>query len=346
MAKKKSEDAAATATATLDFRQQLRSSIIQKYGAGIAREMSEIKAEKKLILPVSPAVDRAINGGIPEGSWVILSGPEKMGKTTLALQIAANAQKPENGSKTVYYLDVEGRFKDMNLSTVAAFNPDMCEHIRSQTGKILTAEDYLSIAIDIIKGHPGCILIIDSASALCAAKEMTEDLKAQARNDGPKLLATFCRQMGNVVPINNVTVIIIQHLIANTSGYGPAKMEDGGNKIKYQVDVKLRGKGAEKWMLNTDTQIGQLAHWDVIVSALGPPGAKIQSYVRYGYGIDDVMELIEAATDFGIINKGGSWYSFEMGDEEIKAQGMEKMCTLLREDKDKYDFVYNQVKAI
>jgi len=344
MAKKKSEDTEVSIVS--NFREQLRAGIIKKYGEGIAREMTEIKEEKKIIIPVSPAVDRAINGGIPEGSWVILSGPEKMGKTTLALQIAANAQKKENGGKTVYYLDVEGRFKDMNLDTVSSFRSDMCEHIRSQTGKILTAEDYLSIAIDIIKGHPGCVLIIDSASALCAAKEMTEDLKAQARNDGPKLLATFCRQMGNVVPINNVTVIIIQHLIANTSGYGPTKMEDGGNKIKYQVDVKLRGKGAEKWMLNTDTQIGQLANWDVIVSALGPPGGKVQSYVRYGYGIDETMELIEIASDFGIINKAGAWYSFEMNGEEIKAQGMEKMCILLRENKDKYDFIYNQVRAI
>lgn len=342
MAKKKVE----TVSTASNFREQLRANIIKKYGEGIAREMTELKDETKIIIPVSPSLDRVLSGGIPEGSWVILSGPEKMGKTTLALQIAANAQKEENGSKTVYYLDVEGRFKNMNLTTVKDFQPDMCEHIRSQFGKILSAEEYLEIAMEIIKSHPGCILIIDSASALCAAKESTGEITATARNDGPKLLATFCRQMGNVVPINNVTVIMIQHLIANTSGYGPTKMEDGGNKIKYQVDVKLRGKGAEKWLDTDKNQIGQLATWDVICSALGPPGGKVQNYVRYGYGIDETMELIELATDFGIINKAGAWYSFDFNGEEVKTQGMESMHVLLKTNPEKYQFVYEQVKAI
>lgn len=340
MAKKKAE----SVSVQPDIREQLRASIIKKYGEGIAREMTELKDESKIIIPVSPTMDRALHGGIPEGSWVILSGPEKMGKTTLALQIAANAQQPEYGGKTVYYLDVEGRFKDMNLNTVASFQSDKCEHIRSQFGKILSAEDYLNIAMDIIKGHPGCILVIDSASALCAAKEMTGELTAQARNDGPKLLATFCRQMGNVVPINNVTVIMIQHLIANTSGYGPTKMEDGGNKIKYQVDVKLRGKGAEKWLDTENNQIGQLANWDVVCSALGPPGAKVQNYVRYGYGIDNIMETIELASDFGIINKAGAWYSFDYNEEEVKVQGMEKMHKLFTEEPEKFKFIAEQVK--
>lgn len=340
MAKKKTEEKEPT-----NFREQLRASIIKKYGDGTSKEMTELSNEEKVIIPVSPAMDRALNGGIPEGSWVILSGPEKVGKTTLALQIAANAQKL---GKIVYFLDIEGRFKKMNINTVASFQPDMCEHIRSQYGKILSAEEYLEIGMEIAKTHPGCVLIIDSASALCASKELTGEITANTRNDGPKLLASFCRQMANVVPINNITMIIIQHMIANTSGmgHGPTKMEDGGNKIKYQVDVKLRAKYSEKWNDNENNQIGQLAHWDVVCSALGPPGAKVQNYIRYNYGIDDIMELIQLATDFGVINKAGAWYSFSFNDEEKKAQGMEKMHQLLFENPELFEFIKKEVNSI
>lgn len=344
MAKKKeSESDVATLS---EFREKLRKDINKKYGDGISREATDLIHEKTRIIPISPAVDRALNGGVPEGSWVIFSGPEKIGKTTLALQLAANAQKPENGGKTVYYLDIEGRFKTMNLTTVAGFKPEMCEHIRSVEGKIINAEEYLTMAMDIIKGHPGCVLIIDSASQLCSSKELVSDITASARADGPKLLSSFTKQMGNVVPIQKTIVIVIQHLIANTSGYGPAKWEDGGNKIKYQVDVKLRAKGMEKWMDGETNQIGQIVKWDVVCSALGKPGGIIESYVRYGYGVDETTELVKLAADFGVIDKAGAWYSFTKDEEEHKAQGLEKMCNLLRERKDLWDYINEQVRAV
>ena len=346
--KKKTDEEENGGVTTVDYRQRLRDSISEKFKADLMKEASFLKDDKRIVIPISPAVDRGIHGGIPEGSWVILSGPPKMGKTTLALQLAANAQKPEYGNKTVYYLDVEGRLKEMNLESIRTLEMGNMEYIRSTQEKLLTAEEYLTIAMDIIKGHPGCVLIIDSASQLCAAKELMGDITAQARNDGPKLLATFTRQMCNVVPIQKTIVVIIQHMIADTSGTmgGPKTIEDGGNKIKYQVDVKLRGKSFEKWVDTESNQIGQIAHWDVVCSALGQPGAKIDNYIRFGYGVDEVVELVNLAAEFGIIEKKGAWYSFEKDGEEIKAQGLEKLCTLLRENPDKCEFVKTQLAAV
>lgn len=331
---------------SVDYREQIRKSIISKYGENISKEASILNNEKKIIIPLSPALDRGLNGGVPEGSWCIFSGPPKMGKTTLALQLAANAQKEEYGNKTIYYIDVEGRFKKMNLSTVNTLNQDKFELIRSEKGKILSAEDFLTIAMDIIKGHPECVVIVDSTSALCAAKELGEDIKSSGRNEGPKLLAAFCRQMANVVPVNNTIVILIQHLIANTSGYGPTMMEDGGNKVKYQVDVKLRGKGAEKWLNTNDEQIGQIAKWDITTSALGAPSSTVESYIRYGYGIDDIMEIIQLSTDFGVINKAGAWYSFDYNGEEVKAQGIEKLHAKLLENKELLSYINSKVSVL
>ena len=152
--------------------------------------------------------------------------------------------------------------------------------------------------------------------------------------------------MASVVPVQDVTLIIIQHLIANTSGYGSPYYEDGGNKIQYQADVKLRCTNFQKWNLSQAddaTRVGQVVNWQVITSALGGPGAKIQSYIRYGYGIDDVKEYVGLGLDMGIINKAGAWYSFTHDGNEYKVQGEEKLRNMLVENKDALEFLKKEI---
>ena len=253
--------------------------IRKKYG-DIVFSTDAIKEKKRNIIPLGPNLDLALGGGLLEGTWNIFSGPPKAGKTTLALQAAVNAQQLYN--KHVYYSAVEGRFKEFNLHTVKGLNPDLFTVFQSDEGTILTAEKFLDLNRDVIKTHPGSIIIIDSASALCSEKEMTDDITGMTRNIGPKLLASFCRQMGGIVPVQNVTVIIIQHLIANTSGYGSPYVEDGGQKIKYQGDTKIRCKtqNPRQWQDDDGNIIGQTCDWEVVFSALGPPGQKTASCRR------------------------------------------------------------------
>lgn len=317
----------------------------KEIGKGIFGDATSILDRNEKIIPVSPAIDAKI-GGIPDGTWNIFSGPEKSGKSTTALQIAANAQELYN--KPVAYIDVEGRLAKKNLTGVHNLNldPKRFRLVQSTPTHILTAEDNLNICMDLLKGIDELVLIIDSASALCAASESEGGITAQARNNGPKLLASFCRQMGNVVPVRRSTVIIIQHLIANTSGYGSPFMEDGGNKIKYQVDTKLRCKGFSKWLDSDEVQIGQMVKWEVVCCAMGPPGAKIESYLRYGHGLDDTKEVMEMAIDFGLVKKAGSWYSIQHNEEEIKVQGTEKLYSAFKENKELYNSVYETVKQM
>lgn len=316
--------------------------LASQYGDGVVIDADFILQHQKSIVSVSPASDIAI-GGIPEGSWVTLSGAPKCGKTTLALQIAANAQQKYD--KFLYYLDVEGRFKEMNISGVHGLNKDKIRIIHSIKGKILSAEDFLNAGMYVIRNHPGSILIVDSSSALCAEKEMSEAITSQSRNSGPKLLASFCRQMGNVVPVQDTIVIIIQHLIANTSGYGAGYIEDGGQKIKYQSDIKLRCKGVERWVVK-DEQVGQIVTWEVVHSALGAPGKKIENYIRYGYGIDKEMEIINIACDVGLITKGGAWYTCEWMEQPQKFQGAENLRQFLSENPQHYHKLYDSIRIM
>lgn len=303
--------------------------------------------KKRTIIPASPKLDIALSGGIPTGCWGLLSGVSKFGKSTLALTICAKAQKPEYGSRKCYYFDVECRLEKKNLLGIPGLEltPDKFEVITSTKGNILTAEKVLTIAENLLKNEERIIVIIDSSSSLCTAKEYDGDMSATGRNEGPKLLAQFTRKLSNIVPVQDSLVIIIQHLIANTSGYGSPYLEDGGSKIVYQSDFKLRGVSFKKWEQGEGNQIGQVNNYHVLFSALGQPGAKVESYLRYGQGIDDIMELIELACDVGIINASGAWFELVYLDEPVKLQGQQKVWDFLKANPDKLAKLKSEVDA-
>ncbi len=288
----------------------------------------------KQVISVSPAMDLGLGGGIPEGSWVGLSGPPKCGKTTISLHMAAKAQREEFGSRPTFLFDVEHRIKDLHLKGIKGLklakdgnDASGLRVMRSQRGQIISAEEFLTAATNIIKNTPGAVIVIDSTSALCSAKELTSDISGQTRSLGPRILASFCRQMGPVVSVNNCIVISIQHLIANTSGFGASQYEDSGRKVQYQGDVKLRCKSSQAWK-DAEVQIGQKTEWTVSWSALGPPGATVTSWLRYGTGIDETTELIDLCLDIGLISQAGAWYNFdylqELAEIDIKIREEDK----------------------
>lgn len=293
----------------------------KKYG-DIFSYASDIIDNEKQIISVSPQLDIGLSGGIPEGSWVIISGAPKIGKSTLALTICAEAQKT---GKTCYYIDAEGRSQKKILTGIKGLNPNKLVVLKSQQGNIKSAEEWLSLAEELIKSEPDIVVVIDSASAMCSSSELdAEEITAAMRNNGPKLLASFTRKLANVVPVQNTIIIIIQHLIANTSGYGKKYFEDGGNKIQYQADVKIRGRSQQKWE-EKGKQIGQKVQWDIDVSALGAPGQTVEGYIRYGLGVDKEWEIIDLAASLGLIDKSGAWFELAFLDEPIKLQGQQKV---------------------
>ena len=325
--------------------------ITKTFGENIILTGNSIIDTKSVVIPVSPVLDILLNGGIPEGSFVILTGQPKCGKTTTSLDFAATAQDskyaygPFKDGREVYYLNIEGRLKKRDLQGIPHLNPEKFHVIGSQQGKILHAEEYLQIAEKLINEVPGSVVIIDSYSALCTEAEITSDMNKMQRADGAKLLAKFCRKVANVIPVNRNIVIGITHLMGNPTGYGAEFKEKSGQSIAYQTDIKLRAKSYKPWLLGTDnTQIGQQVEWQTICSALGPPGGNITSFIRYGKGIDKETELINLSVDLGLINKGGAWYSLSFLDDKTKFQGTEKVRNFLIEDKEAFKQLYESVK--
>jgi recombination protein RecA len=328
----------------------IKTEVKKDFGDDIILSGNSIVDKKVVVIPVSPSLDMILSGGVPEGSFMVLTGQPKCGKTVTSLDFAATAQRPEyQGSlktpREVYYLNIEGRIKKRDLEGIKGLDLARFHVIGSQQGKILHAEEYLQIAEKIINQEPGCVVIIDSYSALCTEAEITSDMDKMQRADGAKLLAKFCRKVANVIPVNKNIVIGITHLMGNPTGYGAEFKEKSGQAIAYQTDIKLRAKTFKPWTTGADgTQIGQEVEWQVICSALGPPGATTTSYIRYGQGIDKYTELVNMASDIGVINKGGAWYTLTTVENQPKFQGVEKVRAFLVDNEEVFQNLYKQVK--
>ena len=306
--------------------------IIKEYG-NVVHDPSSIIDQKLKIISVSPKIDIALGGGVPEGSLFIMTGPEKVGKTITALTFCANAQQD---NRQIYYGNIEGRLRKRDIEGIKELDsdPEKIKIIGSTQGNILSAEKYLGIFDQIIHTQPDTVCVIDSFSALASEAELKGDLTDQQVMSVQKVLAKFCRRIASALPINKVTVVGITHLMANVStfGRGKAKVEKSGTALKYQVDVKLHASHLSP-ILQGDTQIGQTIHWQVVTSAIGPPGQKVDSHIKYGRGIWKEMELADLLIDFGIIKKTGAWLTLP-NDEKL--QGKNNLAKYLEDNPDQY----------
>ena len=344
--------------------------IIKKHGKVISSG-TEVFEERNDFdtLPVSPSIDIALGGGLKEGSWVLLTGDPKTGKTTTALQIAANCQKEENGARPIIYLDGEGRLKAMNLDGIDGLDREKMRIVHSDE-EPLCAEQFLDIAIKLItsKDFYRCVCIIDSTSSLIPDRELTEDISGTFRAGLPKILASFCRKLSNVVTQQRATIVIITHFIANTSGYGKPRMPDCGRKIQYQADTRMEVKSIKPWDVGTK-QVGQMINWRILCSSMGANNTECQSWLKYGTGLDFVQELLSLGADLGLISKRGAWYSCdfmldhekdltsllkenEVDDTEeakirfLKFQGQEKLYQFLKKNKPVLKILEQDLKAM
>ena len=313
--------------------------IIKEYG-NVIHDPSSITDQKLKIISISPKLDIALGGGVPEGSLFIMTGPEKIGKTLTALTFCANAQQD---NRKIYYGNVEGRLRKRDIEGIKELDSDAekIQIIGSTQGNILSAEKYLGIFDQIIHTQPNTICVIDSFSALASDAELTGDLTDQQVMSVQKVLAKFCRRMAPALPINKVTVVGITHLMANVStfGRGKAKVEKSGTALKYQVDVKLHASHT-KPIMQGETQIGQTVHWQVVTSSIGPPGQKVESHIKYGRGIWKEMELADLLVDFGIVKKSGAWLTLP---NEEKMQGKNNLATYLENNPDQYKQFENDI---
>lgn len=348
MAKKKKE--VQVVETSDDYLDRIYEEIQSEFGEGILVDGQSVADSKKTIIPVSPVVDLITSGGILEGSWVGITGNPKLGKTTFSLALAANCQKKEYGSRPIFYGDVEGRISEMHLKGIRGLDlaKGRFNLIRSRKGKILTAQEHLDLYARILRTVPNAVLIIDSISAMCDEKEMSQGVGTETRGGGAKLFSQWCRMMNNVVPVHNSIVIGITHLICDTGNAMAGRVERVARMWQYQCDYQIRAIKMEAWK-SGEKQIGQKVTWACRCSKLGPPGMSMEGYLRYGTGLDSLYEAMILASTAKLIEVKGAWYNLTFLNShpelpsDVKAQGGEATYKLLLENPDWCEALYQDV---
>ena len=277
---------------------------VLKRGTEVFDDLNDLK-----IMSFSPAVDGILNGGLREGTVVGLAGPPKCGKTTSVLHFAGKCQQ---AGKQVVYLNSEGRMNAQNFNGVKSLSVEDLIIAESTDEAILSGEKFLTIAETYIKNVKGCVVIIDSLSSLIPECELTGELDAQTRNKLPRLLSQFFKKIGHDVTRNKVILVCVAHQIADTGPSMRTKMTDCGNMFQYQVSTNLVIPFTTRWKATNESEpdIGQKMNWQVLTSNTGGiPNTKVEGWLRYGTGIDEVQEVIHEAAELRVIKVNGAWYT-------------------------------------
>lgn len=304
-----------------------------------------IMDRNKEVISASPALDIVLSGGVPESSVVIITGEEKLGKTSLALKIMANAQKL---GRVGVLVNIEHRLKKMNLTGTKGLDcsPEKFKLITSSEGHILGAEKILEYSEKALNDFPGCVLILDSLSALSSDSQNTGQYGEGYALKARKLEAEFFKRIPAVLSINGNIIIGISHVAVNIGGYGKSDRMSG--YTQYAQDIKLRISKPFKepkfeWM-SGETRVGHRVKWEVLNSALGSPGGSCTGYIRYGTGIDEVAEVLDLAIQLDVIEKGGPWY--KLPGVEDKINGFDAVYEYLRSNPQVNEVVHAKVKEL
>lgn len=321
--------------------EDIQAALNKKYGGFVTAD--QITNTKRALIPVSPSVDIGLNGGLLTGTVSIFAGSYKTGKTTTALQAMANAQKVFDFP--CFYVDVEGRGGDRIFSQVEALDRSKVLWIGTTRERIMDGEDFLECIEEILKTTPNAFIILDSISRLYARDQRDKEVSGTKRAPVSKLLSDFVSRISGIVPAMNSTLVCIAQTYDNVSGYGAKKLVSGGNAIQFQNDTSFIVKSCKDYMVGSgdnEKRVGNVLEWNVENVPFGSvPTKPVTSYIKFGYGCDNVREVLVMAVDLGLIQKKGAWYNF--GEE--KFQGEDNLYKYLSENPQVYDQLWGTIKT-
>lgn len=267
------------------------------------------------------SIDIALGiGGLPRGRIVEIFGPESSGKTTLALQTIAEAQKLGGIAAFVdaeHALDVVyARKLGVNTTDMLISQPD-------------TGEQALEIAETLVRSGAVDILVVDSVAALTPRAEIEGEMGDSHMGLQARLMSQALRKLTAAISRSNTLVIFINQIRMKIGVmFGNPETTTGGNALKFYSSVRIdvRRIGAIK---NGEDVVGNRTAVKVVKNKMAPPFAKVELDLMYGEGIAYHPDLLELATKFELVQKSGAWYSYN--DERI-GQGRESAIKFLKDN--------------
>ena len=272
-------------------------------------------------------------GGLPRGRVIEVYGPESSGKTTLALHVVAEIQKKGG---TAAYVDAEHALDPVYAKKLGV---DIDEMLISQPD---TGEQALEITDTLVRSGGVDIVVVDSVAALTPKAELEGEMGDQLPGLQARLMSQALRKLtGSISKSNTIVIFINQIRMKIGIMFGNPETTTGGNALKFYASVRLdiRRIGAIK---DRDEVVGNQTRVKVVKNKVAPPFKQVEFDIMYGVGISKTGELVDLGVKAGIVEKSGSWYSF---DGSRIGQGREAAKTFLAENTDIADKIEHAIRA-
>ncbi len=318
MAKKEQD----TKNAKLQALQSTLNKIDKEYGKGTIMTLnSNAIIDVPAISTGSIGLDYALGiGGVPRGRVIEVYGPESSGKTTLALHIIAEAQKQDG---IAAFIDAEHAFDSFYAKNLGI---DIDNLLISQPDN---GEQALEITDHLIRSGAVDIVVVDSVAALTPRAEIEGDMGDSRMGLQARLMSQALRKLTSNIGKTNTCVIFINQLREKIGVmFGNPETTTGGNALKFYASVRLDVRRIGQIKDDSDVK-GNKTRVKVVKNKVAPPFKKAEFDIMYGEGISKIGEIVDLGTEYDIIQKSGSWYSY--GDTKL-GQGREAVKKLLKDN--------------
>ncbi|WP_336959461.1 recombinase RecA [Sphingobium aquiterrae] len=325
-------------TGTMDRQKALEAALAQidrAFGKGSAMRLgSKETMQVESISTGSLGLDIALGvGGLPRGRVIEVYGPESSGKTTLALHVIAEAQR---GGGTAAFVDAEHALDPVYAKKLGV---DIDELIVSQPD---TGEQALEIVDTLVRSNAIDVLVVDSVAALVPRAEIEGEMGDSHVGLQARLMSQSLRKLTGSISRSRCMVIFINQLRMKIGVmYGNPETTTGGNALKFYASVRLdiRRTGQIK---DRDDIVGNTTRVKVVKNKVAPPFKQVEFDIMYGEGISKIGEMLDLGVKAGIVEKSGSWFSY---DSVRIGQGRENAKTFLREHPEMADRLEKAIRG-
>jgi len=322
------EKAKALQAALAQIEKQFGKGSIMRLGEGEVIEDIQVVSTGSLGLDIALGV-----GGLPRGRVVEIYGPESSGKTTLTLQVIAEMQKLAG---TCAFIDAEHA---LDIQYAQKLGVNLQELLISQPD---TGEQALEIVDALVRSGSVDLIVVDSVAALTPKAELEGEMGDSLPGLQARLMSQALRKLTASISKSKCIVLFINQ-IRHKIGvmYGSPETTTGGNALKFYASVRLdiRRTGAIK---NRDEVVGNTTRVKVVKNKVAPPFREVIFDIMYGEGISKLGEVIDLGVKAGIIEKSGSWFSY---DSTRIGQGRENVREFLKQNPDIAASIEKAVRA-